>query len=263
MSSRGRSRLRQPARGRSAPALTDFPLDPHAPPWLTRHLLVATVTIVATYLFWLSRPGWHWMHAWNRAFADASLVLLMITLAAGPLARLWPPAAWLVRWRRELGIWTVFTAVVHVLIVLIGWVELEPFRLFYSFNLFKGDWALDQGFALANLLGIVALVYGFVLFATSNDASVRLLGASAWKFVQQGVYVLYALVALHTAYFLYFHFISFHRALPPPNWLQWPFLALVLLLFVLQTAAFLATVRRRRQRAIADSAGEGRRPRSD
>jgi sulfoxide reductase heme-binding subunit YedZ len=118
--------------------------------------------------------------------------------------------------------------------------------LFYSFNPFNRDWALDQGFALANLLGIVALAYALVQLATSNDASIRLLGGSAWKWVQQGAYVLYALVALHTAYFLFFHFVSFHRPVPPPNWLQAPSLVLVAGLFALQMAAFVATVRRRR-----------------
>ena len=221
-----------------------------------RHLSVAALTVATVLLFWLTRTDWHWMHAWNRAFADASLVLLAITLAIGPLARLWTPAArWLV-WRRELGIWTVFAALGHVLIVLVGWVEWDLGRLFYSFNLFKRDWALDQGFALANLLGIVTLGYAVVQLATSNDASVRLLGGPGWKFVQQGAYTLYALAALHTAYFLFFHFVSFHRPVPPPNWLQGPFLLLVAALFALQTAAFVATIRRRSARPLPAGGAE-------
>lgn len=190
---------------------------------------------------------WHWMHAWNRAFADASLLLLVVTLGVGPLARLRPAAAALVGWRREVGNWSVLAAVGHVAIVLVGWVEWDPFRLLYTMNDFKGDWALDQGFALGNVLGIVALLYGFVLLATSNDASVRLLGGSGWKYVQQGVYVLYAFVALHTGYFLFLQFQSFHRPIPPPNWLQAPFLVATVLLMALQTAGFIATVRRRRR----------------
>ena len=210
----------------------------------SKHLGEAMLTLAIVALFWLSRPGWHWMHAWNRAFADASLVLLFATLAIGPAARLWPSGRRWLRWRRELGIWTVIAAFGHVVIVLAGWAEWDPSRLFYSFNLFKRDWALDQGFALGNLLGIVALAYGVVQLATSNDLSIRILGSPGWKWVQQGAYVLYALVALHTAYFLFFHFISFHRPVPPPNWLQVPFLILVAAPFALQTAAPIATVRR-------------------
>ena len=221
---------------------------------LSKHLSVGVLTLVIVVLFWLSRPGWHWMHAWNRAFADASLMLLFATLAIGPAARLWTSARRWLRWRRELGIWTVVAAFGHVVIVLAGWAEWDPSRLFYSFNLFKRDWALDQGFALGNVLGIVALAYGVVQVATSNDASIRMLGGSGWKWVQQGAYVLYALVALHTAYFLYFHFVSFHRPVPPANWLQIPFLILVAALFALQTVAFFVTVRRRRGLA-ADKLG--------
>lgn len=213
---------------------------------LSKHLSVGALTLVVAVLFWLSRPGWHWMHAWNRAFADASLVLLFLTLAIGPAARLWTSARQWLRWRRELGIWTVVAAFGHGLIVLAGWAEWDLSRLFYSFNLFKRDWALDQGFALGNLVGIVALAYGVVQVATSNDVSIRILGGSGWKWVQQGAYVLYALMVLHTAYFLFFHFISFHRPVPPPNWLQVPFLILVAALFALQTAALIVTVRRRR-----------------
>jgi len=243
-----RSRPRPPVRTAPQPALVagrTMRARP-APSAAVRHAIVAAATALMVLIVWRTRFGWDPMHAWNRAFADVSLLLLVATLAVGPLARLWPPAARLVLWRRELGVWTVFAAVGHVLIVLTGWVEWQPVRLFYSLNPFRRDWTLDQGFALGNLLGIVALGYSLVLLATSNDASVRLLGGSTWKFVQQGVSILYALVVLHTAYFLYFHFVTFHRPPVPPNWMQTPFLVLVTALFVLRTAALVVTARRRR-----------------
>jgi sulfoxide reductase heme-binding subunit YedZ len=246
MSRRSRARPMTGAPGRRVPVVRRTTGTRPAPPAAVRHVVVAGVAGLLVLIFWRTRTGWDPMHAWNRAFADASLLLLVATLAAGPLARLWPPTARLVLWRRELGIWTVFAAVGHVLIVLTGWVEWEPFRLFYSVNPFTRDWALDQGFALGNLLGIVALVYSVVLLATSNDASIRLLGGSTWKFVQQNVSIVWALVALHTAYFLYFHFVTFHRPPVPTNWMQGPFLVLVLVLFVLRTAALVVTMRRRR-----------------
>lgn len=227
-----------------------------APPGLARNLVIGGVTLLLFFMFLETRTGWDPMHGQNRALADASVVLLVATLAVGPLARLWPPAARLVPWRRELGNWSVYAALGHVWVVFSGWALLDPLKLFVSFNVFKRDWALDQGFALSNLLGLVALAYGLVLLATSNEASVRLLGGAGWKFVQQGVYVLYALVVLHTAYFLYFHFVSFHRPVPPPNWAQGPFLLLVVLLLALQTAAFVATVRRRTRGGIRASGEE-------
>jgi methionine sulfoxide reductase heme-binding subunit len=239
----GRSRAATPVK-RAGPA--------QRLPAVARHALTALATCVTVALVAATRAGWDPMHAWNRAFADVSLLLLVITLAVGPIGRLWPRAARLTLWRGELGVWSVVAAVGHVAIVMTGWVEWDAFRLFYSVNPFKRDWALDQGFALGNLLGIVALFYGVVLAATSNEASIHLLGGSAWKFVQQGAYVLYALAALHTAYFLFFHFVTFHRPPPPANWMGGPFLALAAALFILQTAALVATVRRRR--AAADGA---------
>jgi methionine sulfoxide reductase heme-binding subunit len=105
---------------------------------------------------------------------------------------------------------------------------------------------LQHGFGLANLLGVVAVFYAILLLATSNDRSIRALGAPVWKFLQNGAVVLWALVVLHTGYFLFLHFLSFHRPIPDANPLQWPFIGVVASVFVLRAAAFVATWRRRR-----------------
>jgi sulfoxide reductase heme-binding subunit YedZ len=75
----------------------------------------------------------------------------------------------------------------------------------------------------------------------------QVLGGSAWKWLQQGSYVLWALVVVHTAYFLYLHFVSFHRPLPPGNWFRVFFAAIVMVTVSLQVAAYLATWRRQRR----------------
>ncbi len=105
---------------------------------------------------------------------------------------------------------------------------------------------LQHGFGLANAIGIVALLYGIVLALASNDWSQRILGGSVWKFLQQGAYVLWMLIIIHTAYFLYLHFQDFHRKVPDPNWAQLPFAGLVGLVTLLQLVAFLKTWRTRR-----------------
>ncbi len=105
---------------------------------------------------------------------------------------------------------------------------------------------LNHGFGLANVIGIVALVYGMVLALVSNDWSQRKLGGSAWKFLQQGAYVLWMLILVHTAYFLYLHFQDFHKQVPAPNWVQFPFIGLVVAVTLLQFAAFFKTWRSRR-----------------
>jgi len=168
-------------------------------------------------------------------------------MTLGALPRLYRPSAKLLPWRRELGIYSVGLAVVHTVIILEGWVQWDFFRLF-GFEYHPVDLQyvmLQQGFGFANAIGILALGIGFILLLTSSDRAVRLLGANSWKTIQMTALVFWALVVVHTAYFLYAHFLSFHRPIPETNPLQIPFAAVVVSVFVIRTAAFFATIHRR------------------
>jgi hypothetical protein len=80
-----------------------------------RHIVIASVSAVLVYAFYLSYgawgvepalwPAWDQDHPLWRAFAHTAYVLLVAALAIGPAARLWRPAARALPWRRELGIW--------------------------------------------------------------------------------------------------------------------------------------------------------------
>ena len=63
------------------------------------------------------------MHRWNRALADASLVLVALSMGLGPLARLLRPAVLVLPYRRESGIYGCLLALAHAAIILVGWVE--------------------------------------------------------------------------------------------------------------------------------------------
>lgn len=214
-----------------------------------RHLVVLLAVGLGTYAFLESRSEWSGMHRWNRAIGDMSVLLIAFSMAAGPLARLWTGFRRAVPWRREAGIYGVLLAAIHTIIILGGWVDWNLIRLFgYEFHpVFERYVMLQHGFGLANVIGIVALVYGAVLASTSNNLSQRLFGGSVWKFVQQSSYVLWMLIIIHTAYFLYLHFQDFHRPVPDPNWVQLPFAGLVVLVALLQVAAFLKTWRAKRR----------------
>jgi len=216
---------------------------------LSRHLMVLLLAALLTSLFLVVHSKWAPIHRWNRAFADASLVLLAATMMIGPVVRLRGTWGWLVPWRRELGIHAMGFGAIHLLLVLDGWIEWDFPRLFGLLaHPIRGDYVMaEHGFGLANVLGIAALVYGAVLVATSNEYAVRRLGGSVWKFVQLGAYVLWALVVIHTAYFLFMHFLHYHRPLPDPNPLQWPFIALVATVVILQSAATARTWRVRQK----------------
>lgn len=224
-------------------------------PTLFRHGLVLGLSGLAGYLLLDSRAEWSEMHRYNRALGDLSLLLIAMAMALGPLARL--STARLIRkllpYRRELGIYAVLAAIVHTIIILFGWVELDFARLFgFEYHPTLQRYVMVQhGFALGNILGIAALLYGIVLAATSNDFSQNRLGASVWKYIQQGTYVLWWLTVLHTAYFLFIHFLDFHRRTPEPNWAQWPFMALVGAILALQLAATIKTWRAQRHRRAA------------
>lgn len=211
--------------------------------WKLRHISILLVSALGTYAFLESRAEWSEMHRWNRAVGDVSVLLVAASMAIGPLARLWKVCLPALPWRRELGIYGVLLAIIHTAIILAGWLQWDMYRLFgYEFlNQMNRYVMLRQGFGLANLIGILALLYGLVLAFSSNDWSQRLLGGSVWKFLQQGAYILWMLIVIHTAYFLYLHFQDFHRSVPDPNWVQWPFAGLVALVALLQLIAFMKT----------------------
>jgi len=223
--------------------------------WKTRHLVVIIFAVVGTYLFLELRAQWSEMHRWNRAIGDMSLVLVALSMAIGPLARLFSSFRKLIPLRRELGIHGVILGGIHTAIILVGWLNWDLVRLF-GFELHPtGVYVMvQQGFGIANLIGVIALLYGLVLAVSSSNWSQKLLGASAWKFVQQGAYVLWMLLVVHTAYFLYFHFLDYHRNTPEPNVLQIPFAIMVSTILLLQLAAFLKTLKLRRNRVASGRA---------
>jgi len=219
--------------------------------WKSRHISTIGLATLITYLFLLSRAEWSDMHKWNRAVGDASFVLVALSMMIGPLSRLVRHAKKLLPWRREFGIYGVFLAFAHATIILFGWVELDLMRLFgFEFHpQFQRYVMFQHGFGLANVLGIAALIYASVLALTSNNLSERFLGASVWKYVQQSTYVLWWLIVLHTGYFMFMHFLDFHKQTPEPNWARWPFIWLVIGVLILQFVASVHTWRIKQRKA--------------
>lgn len=217
----------------------------------TRHLAVALLAGLTTAGFWFGRMDWDpEMRTW-RAVGDSSIVLLFGSLAIGPLAKLWRPAARTLPWRRELGVWCAILALVHTILVLWRWVGWDLARLMgYEVIPELGRSArLEPGFGLANLIGLVAVVWALVLAVTSSNRAVRWLGSPAWKWMHQGAYVIFYLAVLHAVYFLFMHYTaSFHREVPEPNWFRWPLLVMGLGVAALQWVAFARTVQRRKKR---------------
>mgnify|MGYP000091252058 CR=1 FL=1 len=218
-------------------------------PSIWRHCAVVALAAVLAVAFWLSRMDWTPdMRLW-RAVGDAAALLLFTALAIGPAAKLWSSAGWLLRWRRAIGVWAGLVATVHALLVIDGWAQWSLRRfLGYEFvPQLAREARMEPGFGLANLIGLVALVWMLVLVATSSDRALRFLGPPAWKWIHNGAYVVLYLVVLHASYYLFIHYtVSFHRLPAPENWFRIPFLILGGAVIALQWAAFTRGVRRRR-----------------
>lgn len=242
-----RIRSRRGVRRQSDPQVLGRPDSRHPAP--IRHVATAAVAAVLIAGFWLGRLDWDpTMRLW-RAFGDASIVLLFASLFLGPAARLWRRFGRILPWRREIGVWSAVTALVHTVLVLDGWVQWDPGRLMgYEFVAeLDRTLRLEPGFGLANLIGLVAVAWILVLAATSSDWAMRTLGHEAWKWIHQGAHVIFYLAVLHAAYFLFIHYTaSFHREPPSPNWFRWPLLVMGITVAALQWMAFVKTARRRR-----------------
>jgi len=181
--------------------------------FLVRHMASAAAMLLLVVLYLNAMGGFAYNgHTWNRSFANASVVLLAVTLAVGPLAKLWRPAGHALAWRRETGIWGTIAAAMHVGIFWqwsLDWAW-RPF--FYpgmhgeAASTLMGDRAsglLPTVFNLANVAGLVALAYAIVLAITSNDACQRWL-KSGWSWLQNRATTMWLLVLLHAWAFAYY-----------------------------------------------------------
>jgi sulfoxide reductase heme-binding subunit YedZ len=120
-----------------------------------------------------------------RSTGDWTLRLLCLTLAVTPLRTL---TGWhaLARWRRMLGLFAFFYALLHFLGF--AWLDMgfDPAAI-----------AKDIGKRPFILVGVTALVLMLPLAATSFDRAIRALGAARWKALHRAVYAIAGLALLH------------------------------------------------------------------
>lgn len=235
------------------------PVATSLPSGWARHLATAGLSALLAYLFFRSRMEWDpEMRLW-KAVGDASFVLFALAMAAGPLAVVWRRAGPLVAWRRALGIWFALLALLHAYLVWDGWARWSFGRLM-GYEDLSGAGVPEPvltmpGFGLSNLMGLVALALALVLAAVSSETAMRRLGPRAWKHLQQYAYVVFYLVGLHVAYFMFLHYdlslsqLVLRKALTPPNWFRFWFVGAVGAVLLLQAAAFVKVARRGRAAA--------------
>src|ERR1700750_369037 len=113
----------------------------------------------------------------THATGFATLRLLVISLAITPVRRLSPRLAWLVRFRRMLGLYAFFYACIHLLVYL---------KLYANF-----EWATIAGDLTQRryiIVGFTAWLLLLPLALTSTKWSIRKLG-KRWQALHRLVYL--------------------------------------------------------------------------
>lgn len=130
-----------------------------------------------------------------KAFGSCAFILLSVTLAIGPLARLDRRFLPLLYNRRHLGVVTFLVALSHAMAVLDWYFAFSPTPSLVA--LLTAEPA--HGLPVVPL-GVAALGILFALAATSHDFWLRFLTPPVWKALHLLVYLAYALVVAHVAF---------------------------------------------------------------
>ena len=120
-----------------------------------------------------------------RSLGDWTLRFLCIVLAVTPL-RVMTATPALARFRRMLGLFVFFYAVLHMLSY--AW---------FDMGLDWGDITHDIAKRPFILVGFVALLLLTALAATSFNRAIRWLGGARWRALHRAVYAVAALAVLH------------------------------------------------------------------
>jgi DMSO/TMAO reductase YedYZ heme-binding membrane subunit len=216
---------------------------------LARYGVAVLLGAVLTWLFYLRAdtirsPMHPTLNSFNVGLAYASLVLLGVALAIGPLARLDARRLGrLVPLRREVGVVGAVLALAHVVVSAKVHLEWKWLQFFFTYSGGRRTGVDLEPYGIASWLGLAAVILLLPLVLTSNDWAERYLGASGWKWVQGHSYTVFALVAFHTA--IYLNQAIGIKARGTSFWrVFWLVVAIVV---ALQWLAFAVTIMRRRR----------------
>ncbi|HNW62901.1 MAG TPA: protein-methionine-sulfoxide reductase heme-binding subunit MsrQ [Piscinibacter sp.] len=158
-------------------------LHPAAKPLLFVACLLPFVWLL--YAAVMNQLGANPAEALIRATGDWTLRFLCIVLAVTPL-RLWTKQPALARFRRMLGLFVFFYAVLHFLAY--AWLDMGFDVATIARDIPKRPFAL---------VGFLALLLLVPLAATSFNRAIKALGASRWQALHKSVYAIVLLGLLH------------------------------------------------------------------
>lgn len=203
---------------------------------LRQHLIVGifSLSLVSAFRYLLGIE-------WSTSFARVSFILLFLILIIGPIMRVRKTekcpspllAPW--SWRGELGIWFATMALAHFVFVLMH----RPLSELIKIG--------GEGYGLANLLGLVALIWALMLTVTSFGRVIAFLGLDLWKWFNSFTYVIFYLVSAH---YLYFQFFSTYGGVGP-DWFGYMAVAMSSIVIILQLGVFVLMAAKHRKNACS------------
>jgi sulfoxide reductase heme-binding subunit YedZ len=120
------------------------------------------------------------------ATGDATLWILIASLAISPIRKLVPKLSWLIRFRRLVGLFAFFYATLHLLTYVGLYAYFDP-----------GTIVADVMKRRYVLVGMSAWLLLSLLALTSTAWSIRKLGGARWRALHRLVYVACVLGILH------------------------------------------------------------------
>lgn len=171
---------------------------------LGHHLPIALCVGITVAALYLTRPYKDILTRTSFATAYPALALLAATLLLGPLNHLRrrtnPVSSDL---RRDFGIWAGILGILHAAVGQFVHLRGRPW-LYYIYGPSEHHHRFPirhDLFGLANYSGAIGTLLLIALLATSNDLSLRRLGAGSWKALQRWNYAVFALAATHAIAF--------------------------------------------------------------
>jgi len=166
---------------------------------LRHHLPLFVLSFACVAALYSTRPYADVISRASLATAYPALALLAATLLIGPwnvLRRKPNPVS--SDLRRDLGIWAGILGVLHAAVGQFVHLRGRPW-LYYVYGPGEHHHGMRHDlFGLANYTGALGALLLAMLFATSNDFSLRRLGTGKWKQLQRWNYAVFALVAVHS-----------------------------------------------------------------
>lgn len=166
---------------------------------IKHHLPLLALSTISILWIYSTRPSHDVIGRASFATAYPALVLLAATLLLGPwklIAGKRNPVS--DDLRRDVGIWAGALSLIHSVIGQCVHLRGKPW-LYYIYPPRPHHTVplRHDLFGFANYTGIFGTLLVLILFATSNDYSLRRLGTQQWKRLQRWNYALFGLVAVH------------------------------------------------------------------